>query len=135
MSVDDRQVDGDLEEHGALCHELCHERRREGSLVDEVEPRIRGLLRVTPTMPATVCRGADRLVALDPDAAFAGERAAPGVLRPDTLEGAVHTGPARVKKLAITVDGVFISLQCDVGGRIGRYRGLHWQGALAPSSK
>lgn len=31
-----------------------YERRARGSLVDEVEPRIRELLRVTPTMPATV---------------------------------------------------------------------------------
>jgi transposase len=31
-----------------------YERAVRGSLVDEVEPRIRELLRVTPTMPATV---------------------------------------------------------------------------------
>jgi transposase len=54
-----------------------YERVPSGSIVDEVEPRIRELLAAWPTMPATVI--AERLVALDPRAQRPGGGVAPGV--------------------------------------------------------
>lgn len=52
---------------GTQCDWLaCHgptryERAAEDSIVDDVEPQIRGLLREFPTMPATAVRRADWL--------------------------------------------------------------------------
>lgn len=55
-----------------------YERAPRGSMVDEVEPRIRELLQAWPTMPATVI--AERCVAaLNPDPAGPGQRSAAGV--------------------------------------------------------
>ena len=57
----------------------AYARRPAGSLVDGVEPRIRELLRVYPTMPATVIAERIRWAAFDPHVVGAGRGAAAGL--------------------------------------------------------
>lgn len=58
-----------------------YERPPRGSIVDAVEPRIRELLQVYPTMPGQGERRADRLAALHPSALVTGGRVATGICR------------------------------------------------------